>query len=30
MEELTSSGSISASDYEVIDGGDALDDSKAK
>ncbi|VIO94872.1 Uncharacterized protein BM_BM11046 [Brugia malayi] len=30
LEELTSSGSISASDYEVIDGGDALDDSKAK
>ncbi|KAL3995482.1 hypothetical protein ACH3XW_25965 [Acanthocheilonema viteae] len=30
LEELTSSGSISASDYEVIDGGDAVDDSETK
>uniref|UniRef100_A0A0R3RYQ4 Med13_N domain-containing protein n=1 Tax=Elaeophora elaphi TaxID=1147741 RepID=A0A0R3RYQ4_9BILA len=29
-EELASSGSISASDYEVIDGGDAVDDPEAK
>ncbi|CAG9536371.1 unnamed protein product [Cercopithifilaria johnstoni] len=30
LEELTSIGSVSASDYEVIDGGDTVDDSEAK
>lgn len=30
LEELTSSGSVSASDYEVIDGGDTVDESEAK
>uniref|UniRef100_A0A915PW27 PB1 domain-containing protein n=1 Tax=Setaria digitata TaxID=48799 RepID=A0A915PW27_9BILA len=30
LEELASSGSVSASDYEVIDGGETVDDSDAK
>ncbi|EFO18471.2 hypothetical protein LOAG_10023 [Loa loa] len=30
LEELTSTGSVSASDYEVIDGGDTVDDSDEK